>query len=139
MDAWCSESLNGGEDAVKKAEAWRVKYGGQEWAGMVNKALAAYHVVRTLLSFSLSTSQAEPPPLSQDQRTTFTSSEADSLPFSAILPANTTSCAAVPIFDHTGEIALFLIVGSKQRHYTYVRRLFVLSPFLSGFVADRLR
>jgi hypothetical protein len=65
--------------------------------------------------------QAEPFTPSQDQRTTFTSSEADSLPFSAILPPATTALSAVPIFDHTGDLALYLVVGTTQRHFTYVR------------------
>jgi hypothetical protein len=57
MDAWYGETFSGGgadEALAAGAERRRTQLEGREWAGLVNEALAAYHVVRTLLSlFSL--------------------------------------------------------------------------------------
>ncbi|GAA6005291.1 hypothetical protein JCM10207_002928 [Rhodosporidiobolus poonsookiae] len=104
MDAWCEDDADvpGLEDRKKE---WRERVTGPIGVAAVTQALRDYHA---------------------DQRRSF-SAPLDAITplspldtaLSSIVPPDTTSMIAAPIFDHEGEPALYVVVGSRQRYFAY--------------------
>ncbi|GAA5903432.1 hypothetical protein JCM6882_006547 [Rhodosporidiobolus microsporus] len=98
MDCWCSTVEGEEVDLDQKRAEWVTRLNTGAGFESVSKALRQYHA---------------------NERTSWAAPDAKNTPLATILPHGTTAYIASPIFDHDGEPALYVIVGSRERHFVY--------------------
>ncbi|GAA5971458.1 hypothetical protein JCM11641_008359 [Rhodosporidiobolus odoratus] len=100
LDSWCRDRKMGkaGGDEV---ERWKKLLTSNTGLEAVSNALLAYHETGQV-STTL--------PLRRGDGTEL------STPFLPLIPDGATALASVPIFDHEGEPALYVVIGSRQGH-----------------------
>ncbi|GAA6044005.1 hypothetical protein JCM8097_000190 [Rhodosporidiobolus ruineniae] len=99
VDCWCdrhSESTR--REDVDLMRTWLGAFVAPTGLDVIGNALSDYHSDRRM-------SHALPAPVAPA--------------FSALVPADTTALLTVPIFDHEGEPALYVIVGSRERYNVF--------------------
>ncbi|GAA5903441.1 hypothetical protein JCM6882_006549 [Rhodosporidiobolus microsporus] len=98
LDGWCAETISAGVDINEKKAEWTAALNSAAGLDAVSTALKMYHTNR---------------------RTTWASSDVETSPLAPLLPG-ITAHIAIPFFDHDGEPALYVIIGSRERHFAYV-------------------
>ncbi|GAA5903437.1 hypothetical protein JCM6882_006548 [Rhodosporidiobolus microsporus] len=97
LDCSCREAVASGADLSQKKKEWISVLNSAAGFEAVSSALQGYHTTR---------------------RTSWASSAAEASPFAPLLDG-IQAYVATPIFDNDGEPALYVIIGSKERHFAY--------------------
>ncbi|GAA5831157.1 hypothetical protein JCM11251_007776 [Rhodosporidiobolus azoricus] len=98
LDYYCAEGAAVGANMGEKKEEWTNALNGPVGLNAITQALAVYHATK---------------------QTSWATPAVSTFPLAAVLPPNLSACVAAPIFDNEGNPALYVIVASRERHFSF--------------------